>query len=149
MFDDLHFIYPEKPVFNGSFDGIPDDLGVEAESDYSNIVAVTEFNEYDSTVDEIKFFVINNNPNKGFWVSTIIQLERLENNEWVQLQFAEPPTSIDFMQWGFAFAKTSDGLVEHEWKLVTSYLAEDLIPGNYRIIVFTGGIDLYAIFKIM
>lgn len=141
--------YPEKPVF-GDLEtqnkGVPDDLGVEPETDYSNIIAFTEFDEYDSQTEKILFFARNNNPGKGFWFSFTNQLERFEDGDWIQQKFIKGP--MPPWDWGFNFAMTPDGFVESEEMLNTSFLVDDLISGKYRIVVFVGDDTLYAEFTL-
>jgi hypothetical protein len=148
--------YPAKPAQYGGEPPkflTPEDrieYGVIEETDYTKIIAYTEFEEYDSDIEEIKFFVKDTNKNRAFYLDgNINQFECLINGEWVQQPFAGTEIMVyDLISTEAHIGPIVDGCVIAQKKFNVSKLYNKLETGEYRIIAFVGDETVYAPFTI-
>lgn len=119
------------------------------ETDFSNMEATTEYEEYTSDSSVINCLVINNNLNRGFWLFQFPLIEFQEKKGgWRRLCYY-PPGIGEEASWVF--------LVNHEGekskdilKFYPQYLLHDeLIPGNYRLVIQIEKDILFAPFTVV
>ena len=124
-------------------------IGFEAEKDYSNIIAFTEFETYTSDFEMINIIIKNKNPGKGFYFYMIPFLEKMEDGEWIRLNYY---TSILSNESNLAFCgiegdKTSQ--FSTRTAILSDFLSDKPSTGDYRAVVFVGARIIYAPFKII
>ena len=137
-----------EPEFAGGNDWNEEfDCGIE--TDCTNIVAVTEFEQYSTDVERINCTVTNNNIGNGFYIYDIPFIERLQNDKWVRVDFWTDALMYE-NNWGFCYIKDNT-TKPNSTRVVflTEYLLEDFCPGEYRLVVFVGCGKVYAPFKVV
>jgi len=143
-------VIPTNPDMSQFENGYHDyGIGFEAEKDYSNIIAFTEFETYTPDFELINITVKNENPGKGFYFYMIPFLEKMEDGEWIRLNYDTPLLSNE-SNWGFCGI---EGDKTSQFSTRTAILSDFLIDkpstGDYRAVVFVGATIIYAPFKII
>ena len=124
-------------------------IGFEAEKDYSNIIAFTEFEKYTTDFEMINIIIKNENPGKGFYFYMIPFLEKMDDGEWIRLNY---DTSVLSDESNMAFCgiegdKTSQ--FSTRTAIVSDFLIDKPSTGDYRAVVFVGARIIYAPSKII
>lgn len=138
----------DPPAIASSDIGIYAMLGIEAESDYRNISAHTEYDEYKLESDTITCTITNSNPGKGFYFFEFIYLEKKIGDSWVRLKNTDE--SIEYAQYAFcATPNAPEKCFSVDLTLDCSNIEQELREGKYRIVIFTAQNPVYAYFEIV
>ena len=126
------------------------DEPVEAETDYSNIVAYAEQSEYSADEAVIKYHIRNNNKSKGFWKYDCLLVQYYNGWEWTTLPLKGNGTHDEYSGWMFWYGMDDEGYVVRDVRYdLNERLAVEVIPGTYRIVEFVADRALYIEFKII
>lgn len=140
---------PEPYFSPGEADSLPSFDDYENETDYSAIVAVTEFAEYSRDTEKINITVTDPNPGKCFYVFHVPFLEAFRNNEWKRLNY-RPPTLMEEGSWIFSVVPpNTEKLSGIEFTIEKEHLMDDFYAGDYRAVVFVGDRKVYASFTVV
>ncbi len=123
---------------------------VEAETDYSNIVAYAEQSEYPADEAVIEYHIKNNNKNRGFWKHDCLLVQHYNGWEWTTLPLKGNGTHDEYSGWMFWYGMDDDDYVVINGRCdLNERLAVEVIPGKYRIVRFVANRALYIEFKII
>ena len=123
------------------------DLDFEMETDYSNIVIMTEFDTYDKDVEQIQVTIQNNNPGKAFLFFSGVFLEKKVDDEWVKLNYKYIVKNE--MYWALCEVENSPDLqFATRLSINCNDLASELTPGTYRAVGIAGETIVYDEFEI-
>ncbi len=124
-------------------------IDVETEQDYSNIIAFTEFETYTPDFEEINITVKNENQGKGFYLYMIPFLEKLEDGEWIRLEY-DMSLLTNESNWGFCGIEgDKTAQFSTQISILSDFLIDKPSTGDYRAVVFVGATIIYAPFKII
>lgn len=123
---------------------------VEAETDYSNIVAYAEQSEYPADEAVIEYQIMNNNKNRGFWKHGCLLVQYYNGWEWATLPLKGSGMQDEYSGWMFYYGMDDEGYVVIDGRYdLNERLAVEVIPGQYRIVKFVANRALYIEFKII
>lgn len=139
--------YPETAQFTSGYQdiyGYPD----RAEQDYDNLIAYMEQDVYPTDIDIIVGYIRDTNPGKSFFNWQYALVEKLENGEWVQLNYKNENILRSF-GWGYATYDPPRSELQYETKKKywLKYVVGGVTPGEYRMVIFAGTRILYAPFR--
>ena len=124
-------------------------IGVQNEEKYDNITVRTEKNTYNISETEIKCILTNENVGKGFYYYYFPMIEYKEDNEWIRLAYYPPESEYD-EQWYFcAIEGNTTEPNSTITTLFTEYVGQEIIPGEYRLVLFIGPNKYYAEFAVV
>jgi hypothetical protein len=133
------------PVFDENIiNSIYDGLKIVPETDYSNISAELEKNMYYST-EVIKCHIINNNLGKGFGIFSVIFVDYKYDDKWIRLGLE----TTEYPQWLVIGEENNNQIYNETYlELNLSDIKENLVSGEYRVVIYVGNSTLYIPFKI-
>lgn len=138
------FTDPEGRQGGGFADIAPED------EDYANIICRTEFESYTADTEFIEINIQNQNAGKGFWFYGIPHLERLENGEWVRLNYYDIHyrNGIEERWWYCGVENRPDMQFSTRIRLTSEYLLDEFTEGEYRAVIYVGNEKIYAPFTV-
>lgn len=123
-------------------------LNVEVDSSYDNIIAKTEKDTYPLDVDMITCTVQNSNVGKGFYLYEIPFIEHKVDGEWVRLYYNSE--RLDVAQWQLcAIEGNTTEPNSSQYVVNLNDISPKVIPGEYRLVVFTAHKTIYAPFTLI
>jgi len=143
------YVTPTDPDVSGFDNGYQDfGIDVETEQDYSRIIAYTEFESYTTDFELINIIIKNENPGKGFYFYMMPYLEKMEEGEWIRLEYDVSKRTYE-SNWAFCGIE-GDKTSQYSTRIAiaTDYLRDEPTPGDYRVVLFVGARTLYVPIKI-
>lgn len=123
---------------------------VEAETEYSNIVAYAEQGEYPADEAVIEYHIKNNNKSKGFWYHDCLLVQFYNGWEWTTLPLTGSAVRDAISAWWFHCGMDDEGYAVIDGRCdLNERLAVEVIPGQYRIVRFVANRALYIEFEIV
>lgn len=127
------------------------DIAPEDE-DYGNIVCWANLESYPKDTKSIHVTIENKNPGKGFYFYMLPNLERLEDGEWVRLNYYASDYrggALPESKWSYCADTESPGSnFLAGVTIYTDYIMDDFTAGDYRAVVYAGDKILYAPFTV-
>ena len=112
-----------------------------------DLVVYTEYDVYPTDTETVAGYIKNLNPGVGFMVFKDMILERLSDGEWIQVNTTEP--NFGLIGWGIL--EYDPPLPELQYVTRKSYympyVADEIEPGEYRLVIFSEIGPLYAPFR--
>lgn len=138
---------PDPEPIKAEEQNIHEFLNIELDLSYDSIIAKTEKDTYPLNVDQITCTVQNNNVGKGFYLYEIPFVEQRIDGKWVRLYYNSD--RLEVAQWQFCGIEgntTEPNSSQYVVKLKD--INATLIPGEYRLVVFTAQKKVYATFTL-
>ena len=146
-----------EPLGEGVYVGKIEMQGIGNEEKYDNIRIEMEETTYKLGTEKIMCNITNENVGKGFWVYYVPLLEYKDNGEWKRLRYYTKSMKLclETPKWYYVANKTAgmegfDTTKQHSTMsiLFTKYVMDELVPGEYRLVLFVGPNKYYAEFTL-
>lgn len=121
-------------------------IGIENETDYSNIRASTEREKYNISEVSIRCTITNYNAGRGFYFYPFPFIEKLQEKKWVRLDY-QPFGLNNLVSW--AYCAIEGNKTKPNSTMLTfspQYLLDSYTQGSYRLVIFVGDKIIYAPF---
>lgn len=112
-----------------------------------DLVVYTEYDIYPTDAEKIAGYIKNLNPGVGFMSFKDTLLERLVDGEWIQLNTTMP--NFGLIGWGILEYDPPKPELQYVTKqsYYMPYIADEIEPGEYRMVFFSEIGPLYAPFR--